>query len=318
MRGVFLLATCWLMADLLCVSAKFYLVKTKHSRHLKFEENVDDRRSPEDPLPEITLDNSTTNVEESVGILENNSTTSEDSMPEDTQDNNSTTSEDSMSEDTQDNNSTSLEDSMPEDTQDKNSTVPQDSMPEGTQDNNSTTMEDLSPKNMQDSNSTSLEDPLSKGTVDNNSTSLEDPLSEGTVDNNSTSLNNSSTNANATFERNARLLEDNNYEKENGPESGDNEGNVTSASDESAGNDTLVTDAVTEENRESPESEDTPEPGSDYSLGDETGSHADWSPENRIPTITLDGATDDSKKGSGSGDNSDWSPEHDLPSITLD
>jgi len=311
MRGVFLLATCWLMADLLCVSAKFYLVKTKHSRHLKFEENVDDRRSPEDPLPEITLDNNTTNVEESVGILENNSTTSEDSMPEDTQDNNSTTSEDSMSEDTQDNNSTSLEDSMPEDTQDKNSTVPQDSMPEGTQDNNSTTMEDLSPKNMQDSNSTSLEDPLSKGTVDNNSTSLEDPLSEGTVD------NNSSTNANATFERNARLLEDNNYEKENGPESGDNEGNVTSASDESAGNDTLVTDAVTEENRESPESEDTPEPGSDYSLGDETGSHADWSPENRIPTITLDGATDDSKKRSGSGDNSDWSPEHDLPSITL-
>merc|ERR1712212_784696 len=306
------------MADLLCVSAKFYLVKTKHSRHLKFEENVDDRRSPEDPLPEITLDNSTTNVEESVGILENNSTTSEDSMSEDTQDNNSTTSEDSMSEDTQDNNSTSLEDSMPEDTQDKNLTVPQDSMPDGTQDNNSTTMEDLSPKNMQDSNSTSLEDPLSKGTVDNNSTSLEDPLSEGTVDNNSTSLNNSSTNANATFERNARLLEDNNYEKENGPESGDNEGNVTSASDESAGNDTLVTDAVTEENRESPESEDTPEPGSDYSLGDETGSHADWSPGNRIPTITLDGATDDSKKGSGSGDNSDWSPEHDLPSITLD
>merc|ERR1719209_1471310 len=207
-----------------------------------------------------------------------------------------------MSEDTQDNNSTSLQDSMPEGTQDNNSTTMQDSMPEGTQDNNSTTMEDLSPKNMQHSNSTSLED----------------PLSEGTVDNNSTSLNNSSTNANATFERNARLLEDNNYEKENGPESGDNEGNVTSASDESAGNDTLVTDAVTEENRESPESEDTPEPGSDYSLGDETGSHADWSPENRIPTITLDGATDDSKKRSGSGDNSVWSPEHDLPSITLD
>jgi len=197
MRGVFLLATCWLMADLLCVSTKFYLVKTKHSRHLKLEENADDKRSPEDPLPEITLDKNTTNVKDS---------------------------EDSMSEGSQDNNSINPEDSMPEDTQDKNST------------------------------------------------SLEDPLSEGTVDNIST------TNANATFER----------------------------------------DADTEENLESPESEDTHEPGSDYSLDDETGSHVDWSPEN-VPTLTLDRATDDSKKGSESGDTkSDWSPEHVLPSISLD